>query len=419
MLLLGGCTRPPGSKKEIVFSFWGSVQQQKIEQRIVEAFEREHPDIKVSLLPIGQRYGEKIQSMIVGNIAPDVIMVEMQYYDEWASRGVLKDVTTSVEEVAEGELLPAAVRAFLRDGRYYAAPTNAHGNVLYCNLDALQAAGIPFSPEGWTWEEILALAPKLASRHGEARAPTEYAMLLPRGELFLASYGASLFDDAAHPTRVTANSEKAMHALTVYRKLSESGLAVPPDLVDNAGTYQLFRDGRAAFFFSGRWSIPELAGKTKFAWDVVPVPSGAAGSVTIHGGTGIGIWTGTRHPEEALAFMKFYAGRKAIDIAMKGGRLVPVYRDMAYGEEFLKLRPPASAAQYANTMKDGASTIPIYAPGYAEVTQIVKRRLEQVAYGREKIETITQGLQEDLERWLARRRGAPTYYAQGEAGVEK
>ncbi|XHR30449.1 MAG: ABC transporter substrate-binding protein [Chthoniobacteraceae bacterium] len=400
--LVAGCTRR--DEGAILFSFWGSAEQQKVEKKIVAEFEKENPDVKVSILPIGQRYSTKIQSMIVGDIAPDVLMVDMQHYDEWASRGVFLDITDAVNELGSADFMPVAVKAYRRDGRYFAAPVNAHGLVLYCNLDALKAAGIPFSPRGWTWDQILEMAPGLTGR-GKAGG-ADYCVLLPRADLMMASFGARLFDDPARPTRAVVESEEARAALRIYKTLKDKGWGVAPDVADEQGMYQLFRDGRVAFYFSGRWFTPELAGKTKFAWDVAPVPSGPAGSVTFHGGTGIGVWSKTRHRAEALRFLKFYAGRKGADIAMRGGRNVPVYRTMAYGPAFLGLRPPASMITFSKTMEEGASTLPIYAPGYAEVVGIVRRHMDGLTYGDASPEEVLAGLQKDVDRWLVARRKA-------------
>ena len=118
VLLLAGCRKPDGDRVEVTFSLWGSAEQLRIERSIIEAFEAAHPGIRVRAMAIGQRYPQKIQAMLVGNVAPDVIMVEMVQYDEWASRGALADVTEVVAAaVGDRGMLPLPERAFLRDGR--------------------------------------------------------------------------------------------------------------------------------------------------------------------------------------------------------------------------------------------------------------------------------------------------------------
>lgn len=407
LCLAAGCTRPPGGKTELLYSFWGSVEQQKVEREIVAAFEKENPDIRVQLLPIGQRYPEKIQAMMVGKIAPDVMMVDMTSYDEWAARGVLKDVTGLVGKLEkEDELMPLPARCFKRDGHYYAIPTSAHGFIAYCNLDALRAAGIPFSPGGWTWDEMLAMSPKL-TRATNPQSLTEYAMLMPPIDALFACFGVRLLDDLRHPTRVTADRPETVAAFSFYRKLYTSDFVVPHDVASDQGTYQLFRDGRVAFFFSGRWSTPEFAGKTSFAWDVAPFPAGPAGAVTMHGGSGLAISSETRHSREAERFLEFCAGPKGAAISMRGKRTVPVYRNLSHSAEFLTLTPPASLERFRDTMEDGGALIQFYGPGYGDLYRLSIRCLHRIVFRNDPVENSVKILQKDLERWLERRNRQP------------
>ncbi|NJK91866.1 MAG: extracellular solute-binding protein [Blastochloris sp.] len=66
--LLASCTREPDGRVHIQYSFWGSIEQERLERQIVAAFEKENPDIKVAVLPIGgNRYAEKFRPCWSGN----------------------------------------------------------------------------------------------------------------------------------------------------------------------------------------------------------------------------------------------------------------------------------------------------------------------------------------------------------------
>ena len=409
-LMVAGCLRPPSQEKELVYSFWGSLEQQKADRKIIEEFERENPGIKVKMLPIGQRYMEKVQAMLLGAVAPDIMMVDISYYDRWMERGVLMEITDAVDEIArEDALMSLPRRTFERNGSFYGAPLNVHGLVMCVNRDALKAAGLPFKEDGWTWEEVREMAPALSRRRGNSEAITDYALLMPSAEVLFAAYGAQLFDSPDKPTRATAQTPEGLAAFTFYRDLFLSGYAVPPDVKDDQGTYQLFRDGRIAFFFCGRWLMPEIAGRVNFDWDIVPVPAGPTDPInptrssTLHGGTGLAIWKDTPHPEEAKRFLKYYAGRRGAAVAMRSGRYVPVYERLAYSPEFKALRPgPEALTRLSDTMKEGAASIFLYRPGYTDVRRLFLRRAEQMIYRNAAPERVLKGLQRDLDRWLER-----------------
>ncbi len=403
----GGCRRAPAEDgNRIVYALWGSVEQLKAEHELIRAFREEHPEIEVKTVAIGSRYADKIQAMMVGGVAPDVIMVEMSFYDEWAARGVLVDLTEQFHELhEESPLLPVPYRAFARREGIFALPVNCHGFATYYNEEALLAAGVEIPEEGLTWSYLREIAPKLSRRAGDPAALTEYALLLHNYWPIFWQHGARLFDDPEEPRRVAVNTPEAVAALDFIREVVASGFAVPPGMISDHGTYQLFRDGRVAFYFDGRWRTPEFARKTGLTWEVTGYPSGPVSGVTVHGGTGLAIWEGSAKKEAAMKFVQYYASVKGAALAMREQRYVPVFAELAYGEDFLGLRPPEGIHHFCDTMKEGASRAVLYAPGAQEVSRIFNARIEQALGHPEKSSReVIEGLEADLKRWMERRR---------------
>lgn len=405
-LLCAGCVPKKDGGVILRYAFWGSIEQQEVEQRIAKAFEEENPGIRVEFVPIGgTRYAEKIQAMMVGRIAPDVLMVEINQYFEWAARGALLDLTDLVEELAKDDpLMPLPAMAFAKDGRFYAVPINCSGFAMYCNLDALKSAGV--SPDELrTWEDIRRVAPKLSRRAGNPDAPTDYALLMPPPLVALWAFGGEMFDNQVKPSTVTIKSPAAKSALEYLRGLNASGCAVPPDVSTDQGTYQLFRDGKVALHFDGRWRTPDFAGKTKFAWDVRPMPAGPARQVTLHGGTGLAVSKDSREAEAAKKFVKFYVSEKGSKIGSSEGRVVPVSRKRAYADEFLSLRPPENIRVFVDTMEADKSRLSVYCVGASQVRDIFGARVEQaISEPKRPLDEILKGLDEDLNRWLERQK---------------
>ncbi len=403
--LFSGCTRPAEEDaNRILFAFWGSVQQQRAEEKMVRAFQEENPDITVDVMAIGSRYPEMIQAMMVGHVAPDVIMVEMAYYDEWATRGVLLELTGVYERLSrENEFMPIVETAYFREDGIFALPTNCHARATYYNQDALAQAGVVIPEEGLSWDFLLEVGPRLSRRAGNPDAPTDFAFLMPHYAIFFWQHGARFFDDLHKPTEVTIDTPEAVAALEFIRKLMDTGFVVPTEVVADEGSYQLFRDGRLAFFFDGRWRTPEFDGATTFDWDVAAFPRGPVSAMNHHGGTALGVWKHSPRREAARRFVEFYASPAGARINMQGQRAVPVFRELAYGEEFLSLRPPENMRPFSETMEADASLAMLYAPGMQEVQRIFNSRMEQaLADDRRSSGEIIRGLHTDLERWLNR-----------------
>ncbi len=88
-------------------------------------FEKTHSCVRISLLPIGARYSEKLQAMMVWDVALDIIMVEMTQSFEWASRGVLLDLTEDMQLLTkEHALMPVPEMAFGHGGQFHLSNGN-------------------------------------------------------------------------------------------------------------------------------------------------------------------------------------------------------------------------------------------------------------------------------------------------------
>ena len=398
-----GCVPQEGKIRHLRYTVWGQVRQVAIEQNIAAAFEQAHPDVKVDVITVTADYQSKVQSMIVGGVIPDVMMVDELSYADWGSRGALMDLTDLVTELnQEGPFMPAVMEALSVHGRYYAVPVNVHGLVMYCNLDALKRGGVayPLKPN-LTWEEFVALGPSLAAKGGATRSSTDYLCAAPPSSLVLLGSGAHLFDDPHHPSRVTVESAPAVRAIELLRLMDRNHWAPSASSQMDSGAFQLFRDGKAAFLFMWRSISPELMGHTPFAWDVAPVPIDGDGEDRL-GGTFIGVGKSTAEPELAREFARFYASQTAVALAVDGGRVVPVRRAWAYGKNFLSQPGPPSMAVFSDTMEAHRSGYLLYGPGIRDVYDLCHWR-EQQALAEPEVPAadIVHFLQSDLENWLA------------------
>lgn len=408
--LFAACVRPRDGMTRIQFAFWGSVEQMRREQAIVEEFERIHPEIKVDLLRIGSRYSDKITASIVGNAAPDVMMMSIEFYYDWAARGVLLDLTDDLIALDKKDpLMPIPRRASLLKGRAYGLPVNVHAPCLFYNKDLLRRAGVEIPPEGVSWAWIEQVAPRLARRTGNAGAPADFVMVNPDGLMLLTSFGAQCFDDPAHPTRVTVDSAAGLAAMAYARRMGDSGAfirgAEANDGSNPQQAVQLFRDQRVAFHINGRWEVPNIIGRVGFDWGVLPAPVGPAGGLGFHYGTFMGVSTQTKQVEAAKALVRFYASRRAAEISMRGGRTVPVARSLAYSPEFLALALPGVNRAFADTMEEGHSTQMLYAPGIQEAGTMFYSRFEELTSSAgTPVTVIMEKLRADLERWLERQK---------------
>lgn len=381
-------------------SFWSPPG---LDREIANRFEATHPGVKIDLLITGGRYAEKLQSMIVAGNEPDIIMVHDTFYHEWASRGVLADLTEFVRTADRADpFVPVMLDAFGWNGRLYAVPVDCNAMVTFGNLDAAASAGLPYPWHAQTWAQLEALGPRL-SRRDNPHSPTDYLCALPQPPFFLTAFGGRCFDDPHHPRSVVVDSPTTREAFDYWRRMHQRGWAVPRSVMLDQGEAEMFRDGRIAFFFWGRAPSKIVRTNPKLHWDLAPVPTGASGSTTPHLSMAVGISRRSKHADLAREYLRFYISDAGVEPAVRAGQIVPAVLRQARGEVLLGEHPPASSHQYVDAMLDPGATAIAYCPGRIEAEEIVQKRFEQ-ALAEPEIPTarIVADLATDLRAWLAR-----------------
>jgi len=78
----------------IKYAFWGNPDAIGVEKDIIEAFEVSHPGIKVTPVAIAYNdYHPKLQVMIAGGMAPDVMRIDSYFFQDFLKNKALKDIT--------------------------------------------------------------------------------------------------------------------------------------------------------------------------------------------------------------------------------------------------------------------------------------------------------------------------------------
>jgi len=92
---------------------------------------------------------------------------------------------------------------------------------------------------------------------------------------------------------------------------------------------------------------------------------------------------------------------------MRWGRLNPVYRELAFSQEFLNLRPPESMIRFSEAMEAGASRFLLYAPGSDEAIRLLNESVERMLSNPQiSVDDTLQALDVELTRFLERQHRA-------------
>lgn len=338
-------------------------------QVVVKEFEAQNPNIKLNLVegPAASNLIEDLytSSFLLGDSPYDLVVMDVVWLPKFAAAGWLLDITDRVPPAEIADVFPADLEGGKYEDRLYRLPFRTDAGLLYYRSDLLQQAGLP-PPE--TFEDLLTAAKTIqdagTAQWGYVWQGRQYEGLVAMFMEVLS--GAGGFWINPDLLEVGLDRPEAIAAIEFLRNAISQG--VSPSGVT---TYQedqariLFQSGNVVFMRNWPYAYPlgnaegsEIKGK----FDIKPMvhAAGRQGAGCL-GGWGLGISKTTRHPEEALQAVRFFASPQGQKLtALANGHLptlrslyndpeivakYPYYPDLLQVLERGVLRPPV--AQYA------------------------------------------------------------------------
>jgi multiple sugar transport system substrate-binding protein len=327
----------------LTFFFAANPEEADARQRVVDAFQRAHPDIKVRTLLSG---GNPLQHMSIycaGGKCPDVLMAWDVTYAGLAARGVLLDLNTMLaqDKAFAADLKSDGIRSlydtFTFDGGQYALPEQWSGNFLYYNKKLFAEAGVRPPPgrwdQPWSFGEFLDAAKALTKRNRSGRVGQwgyvdSWVPFYAAG-LFGMNNGVPWCTPRMNPTHLNFDNEAFLEGIQFYADLAHKHRVAPTSSdIQSMSTMDLFTSGRAAMALGGHWRYQtvDLAKGLDFDVTVLPTgPNGRAARSNI-GTTGLAIAASSRRKQQAWEFVKFATGPVGQAVTAESGLFVPVLR---------------------------------------------------------------------------------------------
>lgn len=404
-LLLPGCAREEtvtdGERRtRIVFAHF-KVPSPEALTALIEAFERENPDLDVveEVLPTStdQQHQFYVTALEGRSSAFDVFALDVIWVQEFARAGWILDLTPRLGERGLEGFLPGPVEAVTSKGKVYAIPWFINAGVLYFRKDLLAKYG--FEPPQ-TFKELVESTKAILEREqdpdlkGFVWQGKQYEGLVCVVLEFIHGNGGRVLNDG----RSALRDERAVEALRFMRDLILVEKVSPPLVTsaDEEAARHLFGNGRAIFMrnWPYAWKLYEQEGsKVKGKVGIASIPSfeGYESAPTL-GGWQLGINRYSRHPDSAWKLVEFLTSQEAQKIlAMKLG--FPPPRDVLYQDGDLRRANPFIPLLY-EAMRRARPRPPT--PFYLMISQILQPELSAAILG---IKSPEQAL-EDASRLI-------------------
>ncbi|HET9599475.1 MAG TPA: sugar ABC transporter substrate-binding protein [Anaeromyxobacteraceae bacterium] len=308
--MAGLCASACARRDDRALSFWAMGREGEVATRLLGAFERENPGVRVRVeqLPWSAAH-EKLLTAFAGDATPDVAQMGNTWLPEFVALDALEPLDASVRASRHVDLAdydPGILDTNVVDGQQYGVPWYVDTRVLFYRRDLLAEAGFTAPPHDW--EEWVRMLAGVKRRVGPAR----YALLLPLNEYapfvaFWLQMGEPLLRDGGRYGNF--RSPGFDRTLRFYLEMYERDLAPPVANSEVANVWNEFARGYFSFYVSGPWQLGEfrrrLPAALQPAWTTAPLPGPTGPGASIAGGASLAIFRRSPRRDTAWKLVEF------------------------------------------------------------------------------------------------------------------
>jgi multiple sugar transport system substrate-binding protein len=328
-------TAGPQEQVTLKYSLWAA-NQQPAYQKCADDFTAKNPNIKIEISQLNwPDYWANLQTGFTAGTAPDVFTDHLAYYPTFMSKGQLVDIQPLVDrdKVDLSIYLPGLADLWVRDGKRYGLPKDWDTIAITYNKDMLDKAGVTvdevnnmtWNPtDGGTFQQIIAKLTLDKNGKNALDPAFDKNNIVQYGFTFFSDTGngtaygqqqwsylvvgnGAKYVDKVFGTKYYYDDPKFAQAIDwVARMMNVTHYAVPYTDIKSLGGSSLFQAGKVAMISDGSWMISFYKEDT-FPTGFALLPTGPAGRKSMFNGLTDGIWSGTKHQEEAWQWVKYLA----------------------------------------------------------------------------------------------------------------
>jgi multiple sugar transport system substrate-binding protein len=323
----GGRQQAGGSsgKVRITYSFWGTPDEAAAVQQVADKFNAQQGRIEVVVVNIPHdTYIEKLNTMATANELPDAGIMSEAGVLQFATNGYLADISGMY---GQGESRPLESIAFKGpDGKTVAYSAANEVLVLYYNKKMFDAAGVEYPPasaeNAWTWDEFVEAAKKL-TLDATGKTPNDpgfnpnsirqYGCMVEnltwQLEVWALSNGGGFY--SADGKTVTIDQSATVEAIQKVADLHLVHHVAPlsTGLTDD-GIQRSIIAGTVAMATGGTWNVGTCLAQARDSegldYGIAVLPY-MKNKVTICTGGPNVVFSQSKHPAEAMEWLKWYA----------------------------------------------------------------------------------------------------------------
>lgn len=403
MFVLAACGKDATKEDVVTITYARGKDVTQGTQKLVEAFMKRHPNIKVNVQQMpadsGQNHDQLVTMLSSKSDEIDVIELDVIWPAEFSQAGYLQPLDRYIQKdhFPLDQFIKGGIDAGNVNGEQYAIPRFVDAGLLFYRKDLVK------NPPK-TWDELIAQAKDLkgkgGTKFGYLMQGKQYEGLVCNFVEFAGSYGGKILDDKGN---VVINSPETIKGLKKMIEIARSDF-VPSNIstfMENE-SHTSFVQGEAPFMRNWPYvyavAQDKKQSKVVDQIDVAPLPKGDHDSVATLGGWMTGINKFSKHKKEAWEFIKFVSSPEGQRIAAQYGGSPPTYLP-AYDDPVVKKASPLFANK--NFVEGVSKAIPRpVSPIYSAISDAMQVELSKAIVGKQSAEDTAKNMETKLKELL-------------------
>ncbi|WAH95949.1 extracellular solute-binding protein [Arthrobacter sp. MMS18-M83] len=436
---LTGMDIPGRGDNSLSIAIMGTAADAAARQRVIDAFARVHPEIRVKVQAIQaadwKDFFTKILTMVAAGTPPDVVYVATegaQLFAEKLAHPLDEYLRRDAADMKEyfADVHPSLVEAFMYKGSLFQLPIDWNAANMYYNTSALQQAGLERPSDNWTQADFRNTLAAMRKARPQDFTPYYWTNRLFGGVVpwlyandtsFLketkSGGGGWLWDSfyAQDPSRglrsggyqwlePNADDPRVYESFDYLRGLVKDGLGVRPEEGGGNSLVGLFASNRIGMTPAGGYWVEGLheAGMKEDGFDVQFFPRWRTQRHQF-GTAGYAIMKTAKDKDAAWEWLKFSSSLEAMRLVFPTPNTTPARRSMV-NEQLYAGRGPKHWKVFYDTLDKFPTTGPIPAPPQqaAVETALMKNVSLAVSGDERQLKQALDSMQRDLEIALRR-----------------
>jgi multiple sugar transport system substrate-binding protein len=335
----------PDKRTEVKILFNPSAKTAGGFQKILDQFEKENPDIRVTWLRAPGSYYVKVQTMMVGYTCADIINFSGKRVNAFKVKNTLLNLMPFMkkDKYNLNDYFPVGLAdAQMTNTELFYLPIEGSGTVLFYNKNLFDKAKMKYPDNTWTWGSFLKAGQELTQDTDGDGRNDQVGLSLSYwwGEVipWIWANGGSMVNK--EQTKCLLNKPEALGAMQFLIDLDNKYHITDKSLggTESAGIYENFASGRIGMFCALAYILPRLSdacGSKDLRWGMALPPKGKHGRPIRYTSSGFVIWKETRVPNESWRLLKFLMKPEIMDKFCTANEWIPSRKSLVLKKSYL------------------------------------------------------------------------------------